>query len=278
MSSIPPPNGFNDPQGSSTSGSPQPSGIGHGFGNPGTATPPPGTDGGAYQQPYVPPTQAKPMGKATFAAICTGLFLSGCVSGCVSGAALIDSQHKTDPSPTATVTVTAKPSQSPTESESPSATPAPQDSQSTAGTTTPVPEPPAPEAPAPEAPALQGAADPTSLTQTVKHGTITITPFAAKRDDLTGNSALLCTTLTAVNTGKEEWSINPLEFKLSAPDHTRSNITVFGSGHQLNHSELIPGDTVSGDLCFEDSGQRGEYTLMWSPFLSDSVRWTLQIP
>lgn len=216
----------------------------------------------------------KPMGKPLIAALCTGLFLSGCVSGCVTGAALVNSKSGASPAPTVTKTVKAsEPKVKPDKpSDTPSSIPseaAPKPASEELAPAAPAPEPPAPEAPA--------TSDPTSLTQTVKHGTLTITPFTQKMDELTGTHGLLCTTLTAVNSSKDSWSVNPLEFQLSAPDHSRSNINPFGGGQVLHHAELIPGDTVTGELCFEDTGQRGAYTLIWSPFLSDSVRWNVQI-
>lgn len=225
------------------------------------------------------PTTKKPISKALFSAFGVGLFLSGCVSGCISGAAIIQSNQKASPAPTATVTVTAKAtekvkeqSDNPTPSESTPTTP-PSGTPTEAGSTPAAP--PAPEAPTPAAPP---APDPNALTQPVEHGTITITPFTTRMDELTGKRALLCTTVTAVNTSQQTWSVNPLEFELSSPDHKRANASIFTGGQGLGHAELIAGDTVAGDVCFEDPGQRGQFTLIWGPFFAESTRWTVQIP
>lgn len=218
--------------------------------------------------------QKKPMGKPLIAALCTGLFLTGCVSGCVTGAAMVDGKSAASPAPTVTVTATASATESAPASEQPTDTPSAAPSESAPEPTS---EAPAPAAPAPEAPAPQ-APDPNSLTQQVENGTITITPFAARMDEFTGKQALLCTTVTAVNTSKDTWSVNPLEFELSTPEHKRINAAIFTGGQTLGHSELIAGDTVAGDVCFEDPGTRGQFTLIWGPFFKDSTRWTVQIP
>ncbi|WP_336250273.1 hypothetical protein [Stomatohabitans albus] len=253
-------------------------------GTSGTTPPPPTGRWGAPPKPPVTPSGSpepavKRRSKPVIIASAIGLFLSGCVSGCVSGAAIIQSNRdSTPPTPRATVTVTASASTAP--STRPPSTPPLSELSTPPTPPAPVspPEPTQEPAAQPPAPDPGPAPDADPLTQQTARGTITITAFSPSQDEFTGTKPLLCTTATFASSGDRSWSINSYAFELAAPDHSRTSPAIFSSGRNIPLTTLEPGDTVAGEVCFEDSGQRGAYTLIWDEPFVGSVRWNITIP
>ncbi|WP_181032558.1 MULTISPECIES: DUF4352 domain-containing protein [unclassified Arthrobacter] len=171
----------------------------------------------------------------------------------------VDEEVDTPLSPvTAPVTVTA--------------TPAPAD------TSTATPTPTSGQGQTSEAPAFPGAenADVVGLAgEALVLGDVTVTSTPLTDGDSTLRPTL-CTTATLQNNSDETIDFNIFDWKLQSPSGTIRNSTVVGSDNSLSSGEVAPGGTATGDVCFNDPAETGQFVVLYEPvfsFFSDRGAW-----
>lgn len=145
----------------------------------------------------------------------------------------------------------------------------------------PAPDPaetPAPE-PEPEGPTFPGQQDADTVadggqTITLDDVAITATPLEITQGQFGGPYSV--TTVTIVNDSDEQIDFNPFSFTLQDPAGASRDGTFGCSDTMLNSGSLAPGGTVTGDVCFDATGQPGVHALIFEPlfsFNSDRAVW-----
>lgn len=117
---------------------------------------------------------------------------------------------------------------------------------------------------------------PAGETYTVEGGTIKAGLISKEGIGFMGGDKGLCTMIEVTNSSQDTWSVNPFEFRIIYPDNTRDGVA-FSTDRNLNHTELLPGDTVAGKVCFNDLGLKGEHKIVYQPFFANQLRWIANI-
>ncbi|SDD32971.1 DUF4190 domain-containing protein [Auraticoccus monumenti] len=100
----------------------------------------------------------------------------------------------------------------------------------------------------------------------VAGATVTSAPLEEESDD-TG-SEYLCTVVDYVNDSDEQLSYNSFDWQLQNP---QGNIVMSAftiRDDQLESGELAPGGEVSGEVCFDATGDSGQHVVLTQPFIS----------
>ena len=135
------------------------------------------------------------------------------------------------------------------------------------------------EAPAPEAEAaaagIPAEASPGETVTTLRAGVgqtavvdevaITMSPLQAFA---TGSGRLMCTSVTAANTGQGTPFLSPFTFTLQNPQGVEVGATLRRrpGATPLPTSDLEPGGTSAGEVCFHLSATAGEHVVQYEPF------------
>jgi hypothetical protein len=94
-----------------------------------------------------------------------------------------------------------------------------------------------------------------------------------------GNGRQVCGSATYTNTGTGQVPYDYfLDWKLLQPNGVE--ITPNPNGH-ISSGMLDAGGSTSGQVCFDDSGQRGQFVLIWLPISLGSFQrgiWLVQLP
>lgn len=153
-----------------------------------------------------------------------------------------------------------------------SPTPAPAD------TSTATPTPTSGQGQTSEAPAFPGAEDGDAVGlagEALVLGDVTVTSTPLTDGDSTLEPTL-CTTATLQNNSDETIDFNIFDWKLQSPSGTIRNSTVLGTDNSLSSGEVAPGGTATGDVCFNDSAEPGQFVVLYEPlfsFFSDRGAW-----
>ncbi|MGY1713081.1 DUF4352 domain-containing protein [Geodermatophilus sp. SYSU D01106] len=103
---------------------------------------------------------------------------------------------------------------------------------------------------------------------------ITVAPLVEGR--ALGSTPVLCGSVTMVNNSDGSASFNGLfDWKLQNPAGVARRTTWNGTDTPLNSGELAPGGSVTGDVCFDDTGAPGQYAVIYEPsfFSDDRAVW-----
>jgi len=105
-------------------------------------------------------------------------------------------------------------------------------------------------------------------TLTVNDVDVTATAIAPQSNTL---GSFLCSTVTYVNNGADQATFNTFDWKLQDPAGAARTVGLFGD-NDLQSGDLAPGGTVSGDVCFEGTGEPGQYILLYEGSLFGTER------
>ena len=73
--------------------------------------------------------------------------------------------------------------------------------------------------------------------------------------------AQLCSKVTIKNDGDSEVSYNAIDWKLQYPSGDMKDTTLSGED-PLSYGDIAPGGSADGNLCFDDTGEKGKYALI----------------
>ncbi|MBW0089338.1 DUF4190 and DUF4352 domain-containing protein [Pseudonocardia sp. KRD-184] len=104
-----------------------------------------------------------------------------------------------------------------------------------------------------------------SYGQTVVVGPLDITAAAPVTVNPQFGDELVCSTVTYRNVGNGTGSYNPYDWSVLGPNGTITSSTFSGIDSQLGSGEIVPGASVSGDVCFNGSLDDGAFTVIYSP-------------
>ena len=88
--------------------------------------------------------------------------------------------------------------------------------------------------------------------------------------------AQLCSRVTYRNTGSDEEFFNVLDWKIQSPDGVQQ-LATYALDKGLSAGQLAPGGTVSGDVCRQGPGAKGEYVVSLDRTFLDPIRWKATI-
>jgi hypothetical protein len=96
-------------------------------------------------------------------------------------------------------------------------------------------------------------------TVTVNDVAVTTTAIAPQSNSL---GSFVCSSVTYVNNGADQATFNLFDWKLQDPAGAARTVGIFGD-NDLQSGDLAPGGTVTGNVCFEGTGDAGQYVLLY---------------
>jgi hypothetical protein len=112
--------------------------------------------------------------------------------------------------------------------------------------------------------------------QTITLDNVKITTTALYDGRAVGSAAVVCSTVTIVNTGAAAVSFNGgFDWTLQDPAGVTRGTTPGGTETLLGSGQLPPGGAVARDVCFDNTaGASGQYALIYQPpFSGDRAVW-----
>jgi len=123
-----------------------------------------------------------------------------------------------------------------------------------------------------EAVPAQTDGQPVTAGETVTSSHLQITAEPVRKVKQKYTDAQLCSRVTYRNTGSDEESFNVLDWKIQSPDGVQQ-LATYALDKGLSAGQLAPGGTVSGDVCRQGPGVKGEYVVILDRTFLDPIRW-----
>ena len=103
---------------------------------------------------------------------------------------------------------------------------------------------------------------------TVENFGLTVMAVNFRRiQDPTFAQPVICADVSYRNRDDETKNFNVFDWKLQTPSGRVQSFELTGA--TLHSGQIVAGGTTSGSVCFEDTGERGQFVLIWKP---DPVR------
>lgn len=101
---------------------------------------------------------------------------------------------------------------------------------------------------------------------------VTAQPFVAKNDSIGGKA--LCSSITIKNTSDNSQDYNELDFKAQTPSGDVATLSTLNFAGTLNSGALIKGATKKGLVCTDNTGEKGQWVLIYKPNPFEATRGT----
>jgi len=106
---------------------------------------------------------------------------------------------------------------------------------------------------------------------------VTAQPFVPKNDPIGGKA--LCSSITIKNTSSSSQDYNIFDFKVQTPSGDVATTSTLNLAGTLNSGTLIKGATKKGLVCTDNTGEKGQWVLIYKPDAFSATRgtWLFQV-